>query len=201
MSAVRYPIAANAEAALSAPLGRATRRADAGVIAGAEVGFATEAVGPAFPTRDQALAAYAGRLDDDRAGASASIGSEDRYLELRELSAAPPPKPGRGKPMRPIYRNGRRWPEPSAPPQTIWRLSISYWRVLPAAAEPAFDLARKPGDPASAGPRPRTIAMDPEALKARLSQPLRPVAPQQPLDIGLFEVRPPEAPHILMPDE
>ena len=32
-------------------------------------------------------------------------------------------------------------------------------------------------------------------------QPLRPVEPQQPLDIGLFEVRPPDAPHIVMPDE
>jgi hypothetical protein len=43
--------------------------------------------------------------------------------------------------------------------------------------------------------------MDAPALRARLERPLRPVKPQQPLDIGLFEVRPPEAPHILMPDE
>ena len=49
-------------------------------------------------------------------------------------------------------------------------------------------------------PRPRQ-ALDAKALRERLQQPLRPVKPQQPLDIGLFEVRPPEAPHILMPDE
>ena len=49
--------------------------------------------------------------------------------------------------------------------------------------------------------RPMTPAMDAQALRARLSEPLRPLKPQQPLDIGLFEVRPPEAPHILMPDE
>lgn len=38
-------------------------------------------------------------------------------------------------------------------------------------------------------------------MKALADQPLLPVRPQQPLDVGLFEVRPPEAPHILMPDE
>ena len=52
MSAVRYPIAPNAEAALSAPLGRAARASEAGLVAGADVVFATEAVGPAFPSRE-----------------------------------------------------------------------------------------------------------------------------------------------------
>jgi hypothetical protein len=41
----------------------------------------------------------------------------------------------------------------------------------------------------------------PETLRAIARQPLKPVKPQQPLDIGLFETRPPEAPHIVMPDE
>jgi hypothetical protein len=198
MSAVHYPIAANAEAALSAPLGRAARQSEAGQIAGVEVGFATEAVGPAFATRDEALRAYAGRLDDDRAAAPASILPEDRFCELRELSAGRPPRPGGSKPMRPVYRNGRRWPAPLKPPETIWRLSISYWRLQPASAAPAFE---PPAADSSAVRKPTKTFMDAEALKARLSQPLRPVAPQQPLDIGLFEVRPPEAPHILMPDE
>jgi len=193
MSAVRYPIAANAEAAFSVPVGRSARRTDASAIAGADVDFLSEAIGPAFATREAALQAYAGRLDDE----GASIAPEDRYCELRELSAAAPPRPGRAKPVRPIYRNGRRWPVAPSPPETVWRLSISYWRVLPHAAEPAFT----PPVPEPTGRRTRTVAMDPEALKARLSQPLRPVAPQQPLDIGLFEVRPPDAPHILMPDE
>jgi hypothetical protein len=39
------------------------------------------------------------------------------------------------------------------------------------------------------------------ALRALASQPLQPVRPQQPLDIGLFETRLPEAPHIIVPDE
>ena len=43
--------------------------------------------------------------------------------------------------------------------------------------------------------------LEPEALRAIAETPLRPTKPQQPLDIGLFEVRPPDAPHIVMPDE
>ena len=45
MSAVHYPIAPNAEAAMSAPLGRAARQSEAGLAVGADVAFATEAVG------------------------------------------------------------------------------------------------------------------------------------------------------------
>lgn len=203
MSAVRYPIAPNAETALSAPLGRAARASEAGLIAGAAVVFATEAVGPAFASREAALDAYAGRIDDERPDASASIQPDDRYCELRELAATPPRRPGAAaKPMRPVYRGGRRWPAPLPTPQTIWRLSVSYWRLQPANAEP---LVAPPGaDLAGEGPgvrRPAAAGMDAKALSARLSEPLRPVKPQQPLDIGLFEVRPPEAPHILMPDE
>lgn len=36
--------------------------------------------------------------------------------------------------------------------------------------------------------------MDTDALRALTCQPLRAVKPQQPLDIGLFETRLPEAP-------
>lgn len=197
MSAVRYPIALNAEAALSAPLGRAARQSEAGQAVGADVAFATETVGPGFDSRVAALNAYAGRVDDERPGAATVVQPEDRFCELRELAEARPPRPGTGKSMKPVYRGGRRWPAPLPPPRTIWRLSISYWRIQPAYAEPLVE-------PTSAGgiaARAAAAAMDAQALRARLGQPLRPVKPQQPLDIGLFEVRPPEAPHILMPDE
>jgi hypothetical protein len=60
----------------------------------------------------------------------------------------------------------------------------------PTAEAPQARVARK------AGPD-----VDPATLRAIARQPLRPVKPQQPLDIGLFETRPPEAPHIVMPDE
>ena len=198
MTAVCYPIAPNAEAALSGPRGRAARESEAGSIIGADVEFASEAVGPAFASRDAALDAYAGRVDDERAGRGVLVQPEDRFCELRELAAAPPPRPGKVKPMHPVYRGGRRWPAPPPPPDTVWRLSISYWRIQAAVAEPLA------GSVAGAAPeraRSRDAMMDAQALQARLSQPLRPVKPQQPLDIGLFEVHPPEAPHILMPDE
>lgn len=193
MAAIRYPVAQSAEAALSRPLARAARASEAEAIAGAAVEFVSEAAGPAFESRDEALDAYAGRVDDERPGHRASIEPEDRYCALIELAAGPKSAPSA---MKPIYRDGRRWPRPPATaPATIWRLSIRYWRV--AQPQPVLESA-----PAAA-PRGRrkVVALDATALRERISQPLRPVKPQQPLDIGLFEFRPPDAPHIVMPDE
>jgi hypothetical protein len=76
----------------------------------------------------------------------------------------------------------------------VWRLSVSYWRICgeeEAPAETARSLRR----------RPEARDLDPRTLSALSRQPLRPMKPQQALDIGLFEVRAPEAPHILIPDE
>jgi hypothetical protein len=70
---------------------------------------------------------------------------------------------------------------------------VSYWRVATAERPIEAPQART----ARRGRQP----LDPETLRIMARQPLRPVEPQQPLDIGLFEVRPPDAPHILMPDE
>jgi hypothetical protein len=196
MTAVRYPVAANAEAALSAPVGRASRLTEAETLAGGPVAFVSEAAGPAFKSREALLEAYAGRLDDERSGAG--VAPEDRYLNTVELAV----KADAAKPVRPIYRGGRRWPKPSEPPATLWRLSVRYWRIGEGAA-PALS---PPAPPAAGGrrgkaPPPDAPPLDAKALRERIQQPLRPVKPQQPLDTGLFEVRPPEAPHIVMPDE
>jgi len=192
MSAVRYPVAASAEAALSGPLGRAARASEAEALAGAGVEFASETAGPAFPSRDAALDAYAGRLDDERPGHVVGVQPEDRFLALTELAAEPQRMPAAA---RPTYRGGRRWPKAAPAPETVWRLVVRYWRV--AAAQPVLEVA----EPAPPLARKSLQALDAKALRERLSEPLRPVKPQQPLDIGLFEVRPPEAPHIVMPDE
>ena len=188
MTAIRYPVATNAELALSRPLGRAARESEARRRAGEAVVFATDVVGPAFATREAALDAYGGRVEDERTGASPE--AEDRYCRLVEQVAEGAPRP---KQLQPTHADGRRWPEPPKAPRTVWRLAVSYWRI--GTAERPFEAlqarqARKAGQD-----------LDAETLRAISRTPLRPTKPQQPLDIGLFEVRPPEAPHIVMPDE
>lgn len=194
MTSILYPVADNADQALAAPKGRAARQREAMAAAGEAVTFVTEAVGPAYATRDAALDAYAGRIDDDRPGRIRAVAVEDRYCRLTEQAAAGKARARALTPVQPTYRDGRRWPETREAPATVWRLTIGYWRTgeVPAAAETAqARQARK---------RSRE-ELDPAALRALTRQPLQPIKPQQPLDIGLFETRLPEAPHIIVPDE
>ena len=191
---VLYPVAATAEAALHAPRGFAARERSARDLAGDAVVFATEMVGPAFESEAAALDAYAGRLDDERPGKRVRVPTERRWCALRPVAADGAPK--RKKPVEPVNRDGRRWPAPDpAAPTPRWRLSVSYWRIgepeQPIPTEAARELRRR-----GAGE-----GLDPASLRALAHQPLKPLRPQQPLDIGLFETRPPEAPHIVMPDE
>src|SRR6185312_9886387 len=118
----------------------------------------------------------AGRLDDERPGQRVSVAPEDRFCDLK-----------------PIIQRSR---IPLAPPHTVWRLSVAYWRIG-AAPEAAAETAKaRKARRQKDGPAP-----DGETLEALANQPLRPIKAQQPLDIGLFEVRLPEAPHIVVPDE
>jgi hypothetical protein len=181
MNAILYPIGRSADEALQAALGYAARESDAQQAIGGPVVFVSEAIGPAFVTEAAAADAY-------RAKGLAAGG----WWTLRpvvEGRAAPPKKP--------VYKDGRRWPEPATPPSpTLWRLSISYWRPATEAE------GRVPHDAARRVRRdPNAQALDPRALQALAHQPLRPVAPQRPLDMGLFEVRLPEAPDRVVPDE
>jgi hypothetical protein len=195
MTAILYPVAANASLALSAPRGRAAREREAREIAGEAVAFVSETVGPAYATRDAALDAHRGRIEDDRPGQAVSLLAEDRILSLVQQVA---PRGGRVRapaPVTPTFAEGHRWPERRAPSPTIWRVMISYWRI---GAAPVV----KVGVPQARQARKRgREPVDPETLRAYTSQPLQPVKPQQPLDIGLFERRLPEAPHIVVPDE
>ena len=84
MTAVLYPVAKNADAALNAPLGRAARERAAKARAKAEVRFVTETTGPAFESREAAMAAWRGRLDEE----GAVVQPEDRFCSLREVLAA-----------------------------------------------------------------------------------------------------------------
>ena len=190
MTAISYPVAGNVEQALSRPLGRAVREREALRAADEAVVFTTDPVGPAFATYEAALDAYKGRVEDERTGISPA--PEERYCRLAEqVIAQPGQKLG---PVEPTFEDGRRWPTPPAQrPRTAWRLMVSYWRIGTAARPieaPQARQARRARQP-----------LDPETLRTIAQQPLRPVEPQQPLDIGLFEIRPPDAPHIVMPDE
>jgi hypothetical protein len=189
--AVRYPVAQNAEQALKAPLGRATRNREAATLAGSGVEFARELTGPEFETREAAEAAYAGLID---APGGAAVAPEDRYCDLAETAALASGRRPHGGQAEPAFEQGQRWPKPKRLIRTVWRLSIGYWRPTIQATDMALPQAR-------AARRSRAETPDAAALQAMARQPLQPVKPQQPLDIGLFEVRPPEAPHIIMPDE
>lgn len=189
MTAVLYPVALNAELALSRPLGRAAREREAARAAGEPVVFTTDPVGPAFASREAALAAYAGLVAADGAAAE----TQDRWRRLAEQIVVGPGQTA-PKPVQPVFADGRRWPAPAGePPRTAWRLMVSYWRI--GTAERAV------GAPQARQARRSRQSLDAAALRAIARQPLRPVEPQQPLDIGLFETRLPEAPHIVVPDE
>jgi len=177
MTAITYPVAANAEQALAAPLGRAEREREALSQARQPVVFVSDPTGPAFATREAAESAYRAPLAEGFARVVEQI------------------LPGQHmKPVEPTYADGRRWPaSPPPPPRTAWRLMVSYWRIATAERPIEAPQARKV--------RRARQPVDPDTLRAIARQPLRPTEPQQPLDIGLFEVRPPEAPHIVMPDE
>jgi hypothetical protein len=192
MSAILYPVAANAEAALARPKGRAAREREARTLAGGPVRFVTEPTGPGFASREAALDAYAGRLDDTRPGRGVQIAPEDRYCSLAErIEGAASPEP-----VEPVFARGRRWPKTAAlRGATVVRLMISYWRLGDDAAEVLAEQAR------AMRRRAEAAALDAGQLRALARQPLRPVKPQQPLDAGLFEMPAPESPHILIPDE
>jgi hypothetical protein len=187
MSLVRYPVAANAQIALAAPLGLAERASDAARLADGPVEFVSEAVGDAFETREAAYAVWRPVLE-----------ANADWCALRETVAPVAGKPQVLMPVQPSHRDGRRWPTPPPPPKTIWRLNVTYWRLTmlsePANAE-RLDQARK------ARRDPRAEQLDVAALRALAEQPLRAQRLQKGLDIGLFEMRAPEDPSRLIADE
>jgi hypothetical protein len=180
VSAILYPIAANADAALRDPRGRAVREREAERVAGEPVAFAREFTGPSFKNEDEARAHYAGRLDDERPGSRTAIAPEDRFCDLK-----------------PIIQRSR---VPFTHPHTVWRLSVGYWRI--GEAHTADETPQTKTSQARKARREKSgEAPDAETLEAMANQPLQPIKPQKALDIGLFEVRLPENPGIIVADE
>ena len=187
---VRYPVALDAEAALQAPQGRAVREREALALAGGlEVEFVRELVGPVFATREAAESAWPDVVD--RPG-SVAVQPEDRFCELMQTLE---PEARHGGQAEPVFAAGSRWPKPRRLLKTQWRLQVSYWKITDPAAQPALPQARAARRKADAE------TLDAKALQAMARQPLQPLKPQQPLDIGLFEYSLPEAPHLIIPDE
>lgn len=181
MSAILYPIAETADQALTAPRAFAERVREAEQAARGPVEFVSETVGPPYVSEAAAEEAYR------------SAGHPPGGWRILRPVADGAVRPT----VRPVNADGRRWPAPPArSPPTLWRLSVSYWRIVQAGAE--------------AGPReaarrlrrdPDSQRLDSRALQALARQPLRADAPQRPLDIGLFERRLPEDPERIVPDE
>nr|QQZ50389.1 hypothetical protein JKL49_01455 [Phenylobacterium glaciei] len=92
MTAILYPVAPDAAAALKAPLARAAREREAVGAAGQAVVFVTEPVGPPYASREAALDAHAGRVEDERPGRSVVLAPEDRYCRLAEAIDGRPPR-------------------------------------------------------------------------------------------------------------
>lgn len=183
MNAVLYPVAVNADAALKKPLGQAAREREAKGLAGRDVEFVSEDVGPAFETAEAAETAFGDLLSG---GA----------VRLREVVAKVKGRTPVMTPVKPVYAGGHRWPKVEGPiARTVWRLSISYWRVVDPARFAELEQARL----ARKKTEGETLGAD--ALRVLAQQPLQAVKPQQPLDVGLFEYRLPEAPQIVIPDE
>ena len=194
MTAILYPVAETAEAALHAARGYAARAREAEALAGSGVAFVTETIGPAFQSREAALDAYVARRPVLAAEASTDAGA-DGWLTLVPVATETGGRVDRREPVRPAFKDGRRWPEPTRSAVVLWRLSVAFWRIggqdIAAPLEAARRMRRDAASRDLGGP----------VLNALARQPLRALRPQQPLDIGLFETRPPEAPDTLIPDE
>jgi hypothetical protein len=195
-----YPIARDGHDALIQLRAGATRRAmrerDAEAMAGGRVAFVSEATGPVYERREDALDAYAGLVEDDRSGRLFSPAPENAVCVLTCRLKSPV---ARGRAVTPVFRDGERWPKMARPAEPVWQLSVSYWKMLGASAAKAGtatgDQARKLRKSARGG------ELTPDEVQGLADTPLVPLRPQKQLDYGLFDFIPPDNPGIVIADE
>lgn len=202
MSLIAYPIAADAHEALTRLRAgealRAIREKEAELAARARVAFVTQTVGPVYETRDEALDAYAGLVEDDRKGRTFMPADSDRFCLL--TCRIRDPKRGKPKPMQPVFAEGQRWPKKREPVASAWQLSLSYWKIMTvaqarAAGIPPIGQARHLRKKAAGR------ELTPEEIVALSQGPLTAARPQKALDFGLFDFPLPENPAIIIADE
>ena len=202
MSLIAYPIAADAHDALArlrAGEGlRASREKEAELAAKARVAFVTQAVGPVYESRDEALDAYAGLVEDDRKGRTFMPADSDRFCLL--TCRIRDPRRGKSKPMQPVFAEGHRWPARREPVASVWQLSLSYWKIMTVAQAKAAGL---PPVGQARHLRKKATGRDltPEEIAALSQGPLTAARPQNALDFGLFDFPLPENPAIIIADE
>ena len=202
MSLITYPIAADAHDALTrlrAGEGlRAAREKEAELAAKARVVFVTQAVGPVYETREEGLEAYAGLVEDDRRGHSFTPADSDRFCLL--TCRIRDRKPGKSKPVQPVFAEGHRWPKKREPVASVWQLSLSYWKIMTVAQAKA---AGMPPIGQARHIRKKATGRDltPEEIAALSQGPLLAARPQKALDFGLFDFPLPENPAIIIADE
>ncbi len=196
-----YPIARDGHDALiqlrSGTVQGAQRERDAEALAGSRVAFVSETVGPVYERREDALDAYAGLVEDDRAGRLFTPAPENLVCVLACRLKAPLARGA--KALTPVFRDGERWPKMARPAEPVWQLSVSYWKRLGVAAGKSgtatSDQARKMRKSSRGGD------LTPEELQGLADTPLVPMRPQKQLDYGLFDFIPPDNPGIVIADE
>ncbi|MFT4074682.1 MAG: hypothetical protein QM647_04055 [Asticcacaulis sp.] len=201
MSLIAYPIAASAHDALSRLRAgetlRAVREKEAELAAKARVAFVTETVGPVYETREDALEAYAGLIEDDRKGRLFMPDATDRFCVL--VCRIRDPKRGK-KPMQPVFAEGERWPKQREASASVWQLSLSYWKIMTVAQAKAAGIPPI-GQARHLRKRANGRDLTPEEIMALSQSPLTAARPQKALDFGLFDFPLPENPAIIIADE
>lgn len=202
MSLIAYPIAASAHDALARLKGgecvRAVREKEAVLAAKARVAFVTEIVGPIYETREDAMAAYAGLVEDDRKGHLFLPDAADRFCALS--CRIRDPKRSKSKPAQPIFSDGERWPKNREPSSSAWQLSLSYWKIMTVAQAKAAGIPPI-GQARHLRKRANGRDLTPEEIIALSQSPLTAARPQKALDFGLFDFPLPENPAIIIADE
>lgn len=164
----------------------AARERDAEGLSGKPVVFATEMIEPPFPTEAAARQHYADILAK---GFSTLVCGFERSRKLP-------------KPLKPVMRDGQRWPEAAAVPPLQWRLSIRYWKIVTKRAKPVANTGTSLQVQARAARKKALdVPLTPEEVLALAHAPLMAYRPQKALDIGLFEMPLPENPAIIIADE
>ncbi|ESQ74879.1 hypothetical protein [Asticcacaulis sp. AC402] len=197
---IAYPVAKDAHEALAllkqGQVKRAVREKEAATEAGKPVAFVTQSVGPLFEDEAQALNIYAGLVEDHRPGHIFLPPIENRFCKLTCRMKDVPKR--RSRSTGPVFSDGERWPRAAAPLETVWQLSLSYWKVLDGAMASRAGAA---GNVKDLRKRARKGQLTAQEILSLMDSPLTGGRPQKALDFGLFDFIPPDNPGIVIADE